>query len=65
MLIVEFLALITVSESGSATANNVIFGQRPSGFRLAAAIIEFREATLTEREYGGDENGRACVELAE
>ena len=65
MLIVEFLAFIIVSEFGSATANNVIFGQRCSGFRLAAAVIEFREASLTEREYGGDENGGACVELAE
>ncbi len=52
MLIVEFLALVAVSESGSATANNVFFGQRLSGFRLAAAVIEFREATLTERQYG-------------
>ena len=43
MLIVEFLALIAVSESGSATANNVFFGQGLSGFRLAAAVIEFRE----------------------
>ncbi len=50
MLIVEVLALVAVSESGSATANDVLFGQRLSGVRLAAAIIEFREATLTRRQ---------------
>jgi len=57
MLIVEFLALVAVSESGSATANNVFFGQILSGFRLAAAVIEFREATLTERQYGREGMG--------
>ena len=52
MLIVEFLTLITVSEFSSTTANNVIFGQILSGVRLVAAVIEFREAALTNKNTG-------------
>ena len=65
MLIVEFLTLITVSEFSSTTANNVIFGQILSGVRLVAAVIGFREATLTNKQYGGKEKGGACFGLAE